>query len=110
MIGDLIQIVVGVPTAHLHDILDALASAGAGELGNYTYCSWSCPGIGRFRPNDAAHPAVGERGQINEVEEMRVETICPRDRAKAVVAAIRAAHPYEEPMIYLIPLVNEAEL
>ena len=110
MAAEMIQIVVGVPTAHLNDILDALASAGAGELGNYTHCSWSCIGIGRFRPNDAANPAVGERGQVNEVEEMRVETICPRDRAKAVVAAVRAAHPYEEPMIYLIPLLSEAAL
>ncbi len=110
MAGEQIQVVVGVPTSHLHDILDALASAGAGELGNYSYCSYASIGTGRFRPNEAAHPAVGERGEINEVEEMRVETICPRDRAKAVVAAIRAAHPYEEPMIYLIPLMSEADL
>ncbi len=110
MADEYIQIVVTVPTAHLRDILDALASAGAGALGNYSCCSYASVGTGRFKPNDAAHPAVGERGQINEVEEMRVETICPRDRAKAVVAAIRAAHPYEVPVIYLIPLLDEGEL
>jgi hypothetical protein len=105
-----IQIVVTVPTAHLRDILEALASAGAGALGNYSYCSYVNVGTGRFKPNEDAHPAVGERGQINEVEEMRIEVICPRDRAKAVVAAVRAAHPYEVPVIYLLPLIDEDEL
>jgi hypothetical protein len=67
-------------------------------------------GVGRFRPNEAAHPHLGERGEINAVEEVRIETFCERAVAKQVVAAIRDAHPYEEPVYYLIPLLSEDDL
>ncbi|MCC6616539.1 MAG: hypothetical protein IT320_23905 [Anaerolineae bacterium] len=102
-----VQIVVGVPHTHLYTLLEAMASAGAGELGEYTHCSYSSDGIGRFKPSAAANPTLGAKETINEVPEVRVETICPRDKVKQVVTAIRAAHPYEEPMIYLLPLLSE---
>jgi len=102
-----VQIVVGVPHTHLYTLLEVMASAGAGELGEYTHCSYANDGIGRFKPSAAANPALGAKETINEVPEVRVETICERDKVKQVVAAIRAAHPYEEPMIYLLPLLSE---
>jgi hypothetical protein len=105
-----VQIVVGVPTSHLHAVLDAMAEAGAGVLGNYTHCAYISQGIGRFKPNESANPAVGEREQVNEVEEWRIETLCLSDKLKQVMAAIRKAHPYEEPMLYLIPLLDEADV
>jgi hypothetical protein len=101
-----VQLVVGVPRSHLDAVLEAIAEAGAGVLGNYTHCAYISPGVGRFRPNDAANPAVGERGTVNEVAEYRIETICERERIPAVLKALRAAHPYEEPMIYLLPLLD----
>lgn len=105
--SDRIMIVVGVPTAHVEPLLDAIAAAGGGVLGNYTHCAFTQPGEGRFKPDEDANPHTGARGQVNRVAETRIETFCERDRARAVVQAIRAAHPYEEPVIYLIPLLSE---
>lgn len=110
MTANRIMIVFGVPTEHLQTLLAAMAEAGAGVVGEYTYCSFTHEGWGRFKPSGVANPAYGERGQINKVAETRVETFCQRDKAKAVVAAIRKAHPYEEPAIYLIPLLDESAL
>lgn len=104
-----IQIVVGVPHTHLYQLLDAMAAAGAGRLGEYTHCSYTSDGIGRFKPSAVANPALGAKEQLNEVPEVRVETICDREKVKQVVAAIRAAHPYEEPMLYLLPLLSEED-
>jgi hypothetical protein len=101
-----VQIVFGVPEGHLSKVLDAMAAAGAGVIGEYTHCSFSNAGVGRFKPSAAANPALGERGQINEEAEVRVETFCSYAQAKAIVQAIRAAHPYEEPVIYAIPLLD----
>ncbi len=104
-----IQIVVGVPHTHLYQLLGAMAAAGAGQLGEYTHCSYTSDGIGRFKPSATANPALGAKEQLNEVPEVRVETICDREKVKQVVAAIRAAHPYEEPMLYLLPLLSEED-
>ena len=105
-----LMIVFGVPPTHLDAVLNAMAEAGAGQIGEYTHCSYTSEGTGRFKPGSSANPAVGEREAINAVPEVRVETFCPRERARAVVAAIRAAHPYEEPVLYLLPLLDEGEL
>ncbi len=105
-----LQIVYGVPESGLHACLEAMATAGAGVVGEYTHCSYTSHGLGHFRPSDAANPATGERGQINDEPEVRVETFCTRAVAKAVVEAIRDAHPYEEVVIYVIPLLDIDEL
>jgi hypothetical protein len=107
MIPKWILIVTTVPTAHLQPVLDAMAEAGAGIIGHYTHCSFAQPGIGRFRPDEAANPVMGDRRRVNEVEEYRVETFCEAAKVKAVVQAIRRAHPYEVPLIYLLPLLSE---
>lgn len=103
-------LITTVPPDALPAVLDAIASAGAGVIGEYTHCAFTSVGTGHFKPSAAASPAVGAKGEVNAVEEIRVETFCPRDKAKAVVAALRAAHPYEEPVIYLLPLLSEEEL
>jgi hypothetical protein len=104
-----VQIVVSVPHTHLYSLLDAMAAAGAGQLGEYTHCSYANDGVGRFKPSAAANPMLGEKETINEVPEVRLETICPREKVKQVITAIRTAHPYEEPMLYLIPLLDETD-
>ncbi|KAK8017213.1 hypothetical protein PG991_008289 [Apiospora marii] len=80
----------------------AIFAAGAGRypgLGGYTECAWtSSLGTGQFRPGDAANPHIGAIGQLEEVEEARVETLCVgEDTVKKAVAALKEAHPYEEP-------------
>lgn len=110
MQGQRLQIVFTVPEADLEAVLAAMGAAGAGVLGEYTFCSFSQPGTGRFLPSEAATPHVGATGALNREPEIRVETFCERAQARAVVAAIRAAHPYEEPVIYIVPLLSEDEL
>ena len=105
-----VMIVVGAPPENVDAVLNAIAEAGGGVLGDYTHCAYISRGQGHFKPDESANPHVGDRGQINAVDEMRIETFCDRDRAKAVVAGIRAVHPYEEPVIYLIPLLDESDL
>jgi hypothetical protein len=110
MTSSQIMIVVGTPHDFAPAVLDAIAAAGGGVVGNYTHCAYTSTGEGRFMPDVDANPHTGTCEQINSVPETRIETFCERDRARAVVQAIRAAHPYEEPVIYLIPLLDESDL
>lgn len=110
MRGDKLQIVFTVSRADLDPVLKAMGEAGAGVLGEYTFCSFASDGTGRFLPGEGANPHVGDVGEINAEAEVRVETFCERDRAKPIVQAIKDAHPYEEPVIYIIPLLSEDDL
>jgi dinuclear metal center YbgI/SA1388 family protein len=96
------KLVVFVPTSAAPELIDALATAGAGALGNYDRCAWTAEGTGTFRPLVGADPAIGRVGAIEAVPETRVEMVVTRDRREAVVAALRAAHPYEEPAFDLL--------
>ena len=98
------KIVVFVPLTATETVLAALAGAGAGRLGNYTDAAFVTPGIGRFRPGPAATPTVGTAGLLEQVEEHRVEVIAPRADRDGVIAALRRAHPYEEPAFDVIEL------
>lgn len=89
--------VVMVPTADTAPVRDALFAAGAGELGDYRECSWTVTGDGQFRPLPGATPALGTVGEVQAVREDRVEVIAPRKDRSRILAALRAAHPYEEP-------------
>lgn len=100
------KLVTFVPETRLAAVRDAVCGAGAGEIGAYRWCSFSAPGTGTFLPGDAANPHVGQRGTLNEEPERRFEAVLPQARAAAVVAALRAAHPYEEVAYDLVPLDN----
>jgi dinuclear metal center YbgI/SA1388 family protein len=91
------KLVVYVPQAEADALIDALASAGAGRIGDYERCAWSTNGEGTFRPLAGAHPTLGRVGDVERVPEARVEMVLPRHRRRAVVEALRAAHSYEEP-------------
>jgi dinuclear metal center YbgI/SA1388 family protein len=95
---------VYVPTPQRETLLDALAAAGAGRLGAYARCGWWASGTGTFTPLAGAIPAIGRVGERAEVPEDRLEVVVPRRRRHAVVEALRAAHPYEEPAFWLWPL------
>lgn len=86
-----------VPADHLRATRDAVFAAGAGWIGNYSRCSWATFGEGTFRGGEGTQPAVGEAGHDQSVPEYRVETVVPAGKLEAVVAALRRAHPYEEP-------------
>ncbi|AVP69155.1 Nif3-like dinuclear metal center hexameric protein [Prescottella equi] len=89
--------VVMVPTTDTVRVREALFAAGAGELGDYRECSWTVTGDGQFRPLPGAAPTLGVVGEVEAVREDRVEVIAPRRSRTRILAALRAAHPYEEP-------------
>ena len=90
------KIVVFAPVAAAEQIRTALADAGAGSIGDYDSCSFTSSGEGRFRPLDGASPAIGTVGHEEQVDEVRIETVCARELRPAAVAAMLAVHPYEE--------------
>jgi dinuclear metal center YbgI/SA1388 family protein len=98
------KIVVFVPDNDLARVSDALFAAGAGEIGEYRECGFCLAGTGTFFGGDATNPTVGARGRREEVSEWRLEVVCPEARVDAVVAAMRAAHSYEEPAYDIYPL------
>jgi hypothetical protein len=99
------KLVVFVPAEALEAVRDALFAAGAGRIGAYERCSWYTEGTGTFRPLAGASPAVGRVGEEERVPEVRLETVFPDERQDEVVAALRAAHPYEEPAFDIYPLL-----
>jgi hypothetical protein len=98
-----------VPASHLEAVKQAVFAAGAGRIGTYDQCCWQVLGEGQFRPLAGSTPHLGVHDQVEIVPEYRVEMVCVEDCAAAVIAALRAAHPYEEPaldVIRLEPLPN----
>jgi dinuclear metal center YbgI/SA1388 family protein len=100
------KIVTFVPEADADKLLDALAAAGAGALGDYARCAWTASGVGTFLPGAGARPAIGEVGEVTRVDETRIEMVLSRRRRAEVVAALRSAHPYEEPAFDLFELAT----
>jgi len=100
------KVVVTVPEHEADKLRDAIGNAGGGKVGNYTHCSFSAKGTGRFKPVDGANPTIGEVGKLEQVVEERVEITCDESNLKAVVAAIRSAHSYEEPAIDVYELTG----
>jgi len=101
-----VKIVVFVPETHTDTIREVMGKAGAGKIGNYSFCTFSSKGAGRFKPEDGANPHIGEVGKLEEVSEERIETICPREKLQEVINAIKQAHPYEEVALDVYPLEN----
>ena len=99
------KLVVFVPPEALDATRDAVFAAGAGRIGDYDRCSWYAAGTGTFRALPGANPSVGEVGEEEHVPELRLEMVFPEDRHDEVVAALRQAHPYEEPAFDVYPLL-----
>ena len=100
------KLVVFVPESALEALRDALFAAGAGRIGDYERCSWYTAGTGTFLGGEDADPSIGARGREEHVPELRLETVFPAERQREVVAALRAAHPYEEPAFDVYELVE----
>jgi hypothetical protein len=99
------KLIVFVPRESLDTVRDALFAAGAGQIGDYERCSWYTAGTGTFRGRAGTKPSVGESGREERVSELRLETVFPEERHEEVIAALRAAHPYEEPAFDVYPLL-----
>ncbi|QLY34415.1 Nif3-like dinuclear metal center hexameric protein [Nocardia huaxiensis] len=92
---------ITVPRTHSAEVLAALFAAGAGAGGNYSDAAWRVEGTAQYRPLDGANPALGAIGELHSATEDRLEVVAPPSRRAAVLAALRAAHPYEEPAYHV---------
>ncbi|MGG3562214.1 Nif3-like dinuclear metal center hexameric protein [Neobacillus rhizosphaerae] len=104
------KLVVFVPVSHAEEIRNVLGKAGAGFIGNYSHCTFSTSGTGRFLPGENTNPFVGQPGQLEEVDEIRIETIVPEPLLKKAITAMIKAHPYEEVAYDVYPTENKGEV
>lgn len=100
-----VKVVTFVPHDAVDRVRDALATAGAGKIGDYDHCSFSTPGTGTFRGGPDTHPVVGEAGRLEAVPEVRIEMVCSLSALPVLVATLRQFHPYEEVPFDLYPLL-----
>lgn len=107
--GSLRKLAIFVPDGHVEAVAEALAGAGAGEIGDYTRCTFRSPGTGTFLPGDASDPYVGERGRLEKAEEVRLETVVPAHLARGAADAAADAHPYEEVALDVYPVEGHPE-
>ncbi len=101
------KLTVFVPNENTDSLLEALAEAGAGNIGNYSHCSFAVSGTGTFKPNESAKPHLGKANELEKVQEQRIEVVFPTYLQGQVLAAMRQAHPYEEIAYYLYTLENQ---
>ncbi|GAA0850584.1 YqfO family protein [Marinobacter szutsaonensis] len=86
-----------VPESHLEKTKQALFAAGAGRIGDYDSCAWQCKGQGQFRPLEGSDPYLGSQGDVEVVDEFKVELVCEDSLIHDALKALKQAHPYEEP-------------
>ncbi|MDB5170280.1 MAG: hypothetical protein JWN82_676 [Candidatus Saccharibacteria bacterium] len=103
---ELVKLVVFVPEEDADEVRQALGEAGAGKIGEYSFCSYSVKGIGRFKPSDNANPHIGVAGKLEAVDEERIEVACEKSQAAEIIAVIKEVHPYEEVVIDIYPMLS----
>jgi hypothetical protein len=104
------KLIYTVPESHLESTKVALFGAGAGKLGDYEHCCWQVLGQGQFKPSVNANPFIGQLGEVTQLPEYRVEVICDDKSLAPALTALREAHPYEEPAIDIVQLINPQDL
>ena len=103
-----VKIFVTIPLENVEEVRTAMCNAGSGIIGEYSFCTTSTKSIGTFIPNENANPHIGEKNKLEFVEEEKLEVICDVDKVKNVIAKLREVHPYEEPAIDIVPLIEES--
>lgn len=103
---ELVKLVVFVPEENADEVRQALGEAGAGQIGEYSFCSYSLKGVGRFKPSDSANPHIGKAGKLEEVNEERIEVACEKEQAPKIIKTIKKVHPYEEVVIDIYPMLS----
>lgn len=103
-VAEYVTIMVTVPETHAEVVREAMGKAGAGKIGNYSFCSFSTKGIGRFMPSQHANPYIGNINTVETVIEEKIETVCHTQYLEQVLEAIKKVHPYETAVIDIIPV------
>ena len=102
-----VKIFVTIPVENVEEVRNAVCESGAGIIGNYSYCTSSTKSLGTFIPNENANPYIGKNDVLEFVEEEKLEFICDINNVKKVLVELRKLHPYEEPAIDIVPLIDE---
>ena len=103
------KLVVFVPLTHCDAVREALGQAGAGHISAYSNCSFSSRGVGRFKGDETTNPFIGQAGELEAVEEERIEVIVAKDKMRQAIKAMSDAHPYEEIAYDIYALVDREE-
>ena len=106
MITEYIKLEIFIPESHFPSLQKALQDADAGHIGNYDSCLSYSHVMGTWRPLDGTHPYIGSEGEISCEPELKVEVTIRAENLKETIAAVKAVHPYEEPVINAIPLIG----
>ena len=104
---DRVKIIVTISLENVEEVRNAICEAGAGVIGNYTQSSMSTKCVGTFKPTDESNPYIGEKNNLELVDEEKLEVVCDVKEVKEVILILRKVHPYEEPAIDIIPLIDE---
>jgi len=105
-----VKIFITIPSNYTEKVRNAVCNAGAWIIGEYSFCSTCVKSIGTFMPNDKANPYIWEKNKLEFVDEDKLEFICDVQKAKHVISELRKVHPYEEPAIDIVPLIDENDL
>jgi hypothetical protein len=103
---ELVKLVVFVPEENADEVRQALGEAGAGRIGEYSFCSFSIKGVGRFKPSENANPHIGSANTLESVDEERIEVACEKEQAAQIIKVIKEVHPYEEVVIDIYPMLS----
>lgn len=95
----MLKVVVFIPETYTDTVIHAMADAGAGIIGNYTHNAFITRGTGNWFSGEGSNPTIGAVGTMSKEPEAKIEMVCPEDSLDAVLAAVKAAHPYETPTI-----------
>lgn len=102
-----VKIIITLPAENVSEVRDAICVSGAGIIGEYSCCSTVTKCVGTFKPNGNSNPYIGKIDNLEIIDEEKLEVVCDVRRVKRVLAKIRKVHPYEEPAIDIIPLMDE---
>ena len=105
-----VKIVVTSPAENVEEIKLVLGDSGAGIIGNYTHCAISTDCVGTYKGNDESNPYIGIKNQLQTIKEVKIEVQCEISKASLVLQKLREIHPYEEPAIEIIPLLDELDM
>lgn len=103
-----VKIIVTMPVENLDEVRNAICNVGAGVIGDYTDCSIATKCIGTFKPIEGTNPYIGEKDKLEFVQEEKLEVRCSIEKVKEVLSKLREVHPYEEPAIDIVPLIDES--
>lgn len=103
---ELVKLVVFVPEKNADEVRQALGEAGAGQVGGYSFCSFSIKGTGRFVPGNDTDPHIGSKGKMEMVDEERIEIACDKSQVKDIIKVIEDVHPYEKVVMDIYPMLS----